>query len=45
VIQIDRTSQKLDVTNREIADLTTSINAIDIEINEVERMNDRHLET
>ena len=45
LVQVDRTTQKLDATERDIAELEASINVLDIEINEVERMNDRHIES
>jgi peptidoglycan hydrolase CwlO-like protein len=44
VVLIDKTNAKLDDTHRHIGDLQGAINGLDVEINEVERQNDRHVE-
>lgn len=43
-IQIDRTIQKLDGLDREISILKQNIISIDVDINDVERANDRAIE-
>ena len=42
--QLEKTSAQLDSTNRDLAVLQSSINALDVDINEAERQNDRALE-
>ena len=44
VVSIDKTNARLEDTHRHIGDLQGSINGLDVEINEVERQNDRHVE-
>lgn len=44
MVQIDKTCFKLETTLREIDLLKAGINDLDLDINDVERLTDRHLD-
>jgi len=44
VVQIDKTCFKLETVLREIDHLKAGINDLDLDINDVERLTDRHLD-
>jgi hypothetical protein len=43
-LQVERVSQKLEHVDRDIVHTKQTVIAIDVEINDVERANDRHME-
>jgi hypothetical protein len=44
IVSIEKTQQKFDITVREITGLSSQINGLDVQMNEVERSNDRAIE-